>query len=207
MAEQLRKKTKPLIYCTILIVLVFTAGLSGCSSDIDQRQIIGEDENIPMPDQESWNSTLTTTDLGNLTAEIEFGHMAKFNEKNEYQFDQNLKVFLFDENGKLKNRITSERGLLNEKNKIMEAFGNVIAHSDSANMTLFTERLKWDETLNKIVSNVAVKFTTDLDTVYGDGFESDMDFRHYHIKNPRGRTTREIDLINEKKTEQKKYEK
>ena len=203
MAEQLRKKTKSLLYCTGMLLLVLTAGLSGCASDIDQSQLNGEDENILVPDQESWNSTLITTDLGNLTAEIEFGHMAKFNEKNEYEFDQDLKVKLYGQNGRLKNRITSERGFLNEKTKLMEVFGNVVAHSDSANMTLYTERLKWDETLNKIVSNVFVTFTTDFDTVYGDGFESDMDLNHYRIKNPRGHSSRNIDLDVEKKFEQR----
>lgn len=177
-----------------------------CSRSHEKSQIAFDQEQSPSPDQESWNSTLTTTELGNITARITFGHMVKYSERDEYQFDQNLQVFFFDRNGKLKSRITSERGVLHEGENHMEVFGNVVAHADSANMTLYTERLIWDEQVEKIVTNEPVKVTTELDTLYGVGFESDVDLKHWRIRKPRGHSGRQVDLDLEKKFRPKKKE-
>jgi hypothetical protein len=85
----------------------------------------------------------------------------------------------------------------------MEVYGNVIAHSDSANMTLYTERLEWDETRNKILSDEFVTITTDVDTFYGVGFESDVDLKYWKIIKATGRSNRPIDFDMDKKADQK----
>lgn len=193
------------LFCGLICLLLF----NGCSREQgnDQKKPEQIVDNTVYPDQESWNSTLVTTNLGNVNTEIEFGHMAKFNERDEYNFDQNIKVNFFDKNGKLKSNITADKGVLNETTKYMEASGNVIAHSDSANMTLYTEKLQWEEVQEKIISNEFVTITTDMDTLYGIGFESDLDLNNWHIKKPKGRTSRPFDLDFDKQVKKKDNEK
>ncbi len=189
-----------------LICSLFLAGCSGKKAD--NRVVAAEDtrEEVRIPDQESWNSTLVTTNFGKITAQISFGHMAKYEERNEYNFDQNIRVLFYDKKGKLKSSVKADSGFMNESMKIMEVFGHVVAHSDSADMTLYTARLVWNERLNKIISDGSVKITTDMDTLYGIGFESDVDLKHWQIKKPRGHSSRPIDLDIDKRIEGKKKE-
>ena len=194
-----------LVFCELICVFIIV----NCSHEQDKNQNKPEQivDNTVYPDQESWNSTLVTTNLGNVDTEIEFGHMAKFNEREEYNFDQNIKVNFFDKNGKLKSKITASKGFLNETSKFMEVEGNVIAHSDSADMTLYTEKLQWEEERGKIITNEFVTITTEQDTLYGIGFESDVDLNRWHIKKPTGRTSRPFDLDFDKQVKKKENEK
>ena len=176
----------------------------GCSRHGEpQSQQAGTAEQR-IPDQESWNSTLITTDMGRITAKIWYGHMRKFNDQDVYEFDQNIRVEIFNKKGQRTSWITAERGRLFEAKKFMEAIGHVVAHSDSADITLFTERLQWDDKNKKIVSNEFVTLATEQDTLYGVGFESEADLTRWVIKNPRGVSRRPVDLEFEKKRQKKK---
>ena len=167
---------------------------AGCSVEPANQQIIPEEESQRIPDQEGWNSTLVTTSIGKVEAKIRFGHMSKFNQSNEYKFDQNLHVDFYDKNGEPTSWLTSDRGTLNENTNMMTASGNVVAHSDSANLTLYTETLFWNEQRRKIISNDRVMLTTKQDTLYGLGFESEIDFSKWVIKKPWGHSSRPVEL-------------
>jgi LPS export ABC transporter protein LptC len=181
---------KLFIHLIYLILIVFAFA---CSNEIEEDRLPLKEEQVEIPDHESWDSNLITTESGNITAEIEYGYMAKFNEKKEYRFEKNIVVKFYDENGNIKSTIHSDKGLLKESQKYMEVFGNVVAHSDSSNITLYTEKLQWREEDDKIISNEEVKITTDYDTLFGLGFESDVDLKHWQIKKPHdGRSTRKI---------------
>jgi LPS export ABC transporter protein LptC len=147
-----------------------------------------------VPDQESWNSVIETMEMNRLTAKIWYGHMAKYQDEGVYEFDQNIRVEFFDERGRRSSWLTAQRGKLWDETRRMEAWGNVVAHSDSANITLFTEHLIWDDQRKKILSDVFVTLTTDQDTLYGVGFESEADLTRWYIKKPRGYTRRPIDV-------------
>ena len=189
--------------------LICSFFLTACSGKKAANQVTAAEdarEEVRIPDQESWNSTLVTTNFGKITAKIRFGHMAKYEERDEYDFDQNIQVLFYDKQGKLKSSVKADSGFMNESRKDMEVFGHVVAHSDSADMTLYTERLIWNEKSGKIISDKAVKITTDMDTLYGIGFESDVDLKHWQIKKPRGHSSRPIDLDIDKRIEGKKKE-
>ncbi len=68
--------------------------------------------------------------------------------------------------------------------------------SDSGE-TLFTEELLWNNKLQKIISEVDVMITTETDTLYGIGFESDAGLSSWTIKKPKGKTTRFMGKENE----------
>ncbi len=58
-------------------------------------------------------------------------------------------------------------------------------------MTLFTDTLSWDNERELIFTDDSVMITTDAnDTLYGIGFESDVNMKRWKILKPRGVTSR-----------------
>ena len=87
--------------------------------------------------------------------------------------------------------LKSESAFVYEGNDNLLAIGNVIVKSDSG-VTLFTDSLFWDNQSEKINSNDTVMLATELnDTLYGIGFESDIDLTRWKILNPWGVSSRE----------------
>lgn len=150
------------------------------------------------PDQESWNSTVILTSAGKLNAIIHYRHMRRFSQKGIAKFDQGVKVHFYDEEGKRIFVLTSDKGLLDERTNDVEAFGRVVVVSDKG-ITLRTKRLRWDEHNQRIISDDLVTITTEKDTLYGVGFESDRHLENWVIKKPWGVSQRKAIL--EKKKE------
>jgi len=145
------------------------------------------------PDQEAWNSTVITTKMGHVTAKVKYGHMSRYSDKKLMKFDEGVKVFIYDKDGKLSSIVVSDRGLLNEKTELVEALGHVVAHSDSG-ATLYTDHLTYDHKKNKLYTDAFVKVTTKTDTLVGTGFESDENLNHWVIRKPRGVSSRPVTI-------------
>jgi len=181
------------LWKTMLVLFI----LMGCSGR--------ESEKVPStplpseyPDQESWNSTVISTSAGRVNAIIHYGHMEKFSKKGIVKFDQGVKVDFYDEEGRHTFVLTSNKGLLNERTNDVIAFENVVVVSDDGT-TLRTEKLRWDERKQKVISDDFVTITTEKDTLYGIGFESDRHLTNWVIKKPWGVSQRKAIL--EKKKE------
>jgi LPS export ABC transporter protein LptC len=146
------------------------------------------------PDQEGWTSTVTTTKNGIVGATIQYGHMQQFKNKKVIEFDNEIVIDFFDTEGKHNSKLTSVNGRLNEATNDIEAFGNVVVISDTG-ITLQTERLRWDNNIEKIISNEFVTIiTADQDTFFGKGFESDQNLNNWRILDFSGKTSRGFDL-------------
>ena len=66
------------------------------------------------------------------------------------------------------------------------AIGDVIVLSDSG-VTLFTDTLSWDNHREKVYTDDRVIFITEeQDTLYGIGFESDVELDNWKILKPTG---------------------
>ena len=88
----------------------------------------------------------------------------------------NVNVNLFDTNFKQKSLIKSESAIVNEKENRIKAFGNVSVESNDGKK-LLTDSLLWDNSADKIFTNANLEFiTSDTDTLYGKGFESNIDW-------------------------------
>ena len=100
----------------------------------------------------------------------------------------NVKVDFFNENGEHISKLFSDSAKIDENNNNFKAIGNVNIISDS-NFTLSTQLLLWDNQYKLVTSNDSVRFTTDEgDTMYGIGFQSDMDLANYKVYKPHGIT-------------------
>jgi LPS export ABC transporter protein LptC len=160
------------------------------------RQTPVKDQTHPareIPDQEGWNSIVTSTNKGRVEAVVHYGHMARFNISRLVKFDENVQVDFFDEAGKLRSVLTADTGELREASNDIAARGHVQVVSDT--LTLWTEELRYEQATATIRSDVEVKFVTlDGDTLYGKGFESDSRLRNYRISNLSGIAHRRVDL-------------
>ncbi len=174
--------------CCLLLAFLFLA----CSQETPQTGQVTETQ--AFPDQESWNTTVLITKDGKTVGVLKAGHVQKFSKKNITLLDENIQVDFYDEYGNHKSVLTAQGGRINDQTQDMEAYGNVVVVSDSG-VTLYTDTLKWDNKKQEIYSEIPIMLTTEEnDTLYGDRFRSSPDLINYEIINPRGRSSKKIDL-------------
>ena len=95
-------------------------------------------------------------------------------------------VDLYNEEGSHISILYSDSARINENNNNLYAKGNVYVVSDSG-YTLTTSELVWDNRYEMIVAEDSVMFThSEGDTLYGIGFESDIDLERFKIFRPYG---------------------
>ncbi|SVB11548.1 uncharacterized protein METZ01_LOCUS164402 [marine metagenome] len=93
----------------------------------------------------------------------------------------NVEVDFFSEEGDHISILYSDSAQINEQSNNLNANGNVFVVSDSG-YTLTTSKILWDNRYKMIIAEDSVMFTTtEGDTMYGVGFESDMDLDQWRI--------------------------
>ena len=98
----------------------------------------------------------------------------------------NVEADFFNELGDHRSILYSDSARINELSNNLHANGNVFVISDSG-YTLTTSKILWDNRYRMIIAEDSVMFTTtDGDTLYGVGFESDMDLERWKISRPFG---------------------
>lgn len=146
------------------------------------------------PDHESWVSTFTITRHDKVVAVANSQRMIKYNDRNVAHLVGNVDVDFFNEQGSHVSRLFADSADVNMQQNAMSAFGNVRVRSDSG-LVLMTETLRWEDKYDMVTTNDTVMFTTpENDTIYGVGFESDVDLTHWKIYQPWGVTAREFDV-------------
>jgi|TARA_B100001093_G_scaffold187282_1_gene179886 LPS export ABC transporter protein LptC len=162
---------------TIFSILFFTS----CSKN-DTVDKISKD----VHDQLSTSVEITLTKKGNITATINSEILKKNNQSLQLELYDNVNVNLFDDNFEHKSLIKSQSAIVNEKENRMKAYGNVVVISNDKKI-LMTDSLSWDNNSDKIYTNANLKFiTSETDTLYGTGFESNIDLTDWNILKPRG---------------------
>jgi LPS export ABC transporter protein LptC len=180
-------------------ILYFSLACLALGCRTQEQQSIAP-PNYDGPDQEGWNSRVTVTSNGRTAAIVQYAHMEKYSKRRETKFNGGIVVDFYNAEGQHTSNLVADRGILYEDTDHVEAFGNVVVVSDSG-ITLRTQRLRWDNTRQKIISNDFVTITTTAkDTLYGQGFESDQSMKKWSIGKPSGVTEKKIDLTGETKS-------
>jgi LPS export ABC transporter protein LptC len=151
---------------------------AGCEEKI--KPTAGGMSSASMPSQESWNTTVTFTDSGIVKAVLKTGHLAMFENSRTTLLDSNVHVDFFDELGRHSSVLTSRSGKVDEGTNNLEAQGNVVVRSDSG-VVVRTEKMKWDNARQRILSDDFVRITSPKEQLQGRGFESDQNLRNYKI--------------------------
>ncbi|MDP6570024.1 MAG: LPS export ABC transporter periplasmic protein LptC [Candidatus Marinimicrobia bacterium] len=136
-------------------------------------------------DNEIWNPIIILTRKENKVVEATADKLYKNNNEDALLVGR-VKADFFDDNGFHSSILYSDSARINEASKNLKANGNVYVVSDSG-YTLTTNEILWDNNYKMIVAEDSVMFTTsDGDTLYGVGFESDMDLEQWRISRPFG---------------------
>lgn len=161
--------------------------LAGCTREREEGTGLTRAD---FPDQESWNPTIILTREGKKRAVVESGHLAKHNDRQEVILDEQVIADFFSTLEEHMSTLTSREARVFEATDNLLALGDVVVVSDSG-VTLYTDSLYWDNRAEKITTRDTVMLTTETqDTLYGIGFESNVDLTHWKIFNPWGVTER-----------------
>ena len=138
------------------------------------------------PDAESWDAVITLTNKGAKRGVIRSGHLEKYNDEEFILLDQNVDADFFNEDEVFTTNLKSLVAEIDEEEDFLVAIGNVVVVTDSG-VTLFTDTLSWDNQKEKVFTSDSVIFITEKkDTLYGIGFESDIELNNWKILQPTG---------------------
>jgi len=164
----------------ILFLLVFILGCEGVEEKRSGESRDGR------PDAESWDAIITLTNEGAKRAVIRAGHLENYDERQYILLDQNVDADFFNAEEEYTTNLKSKIAEIEEDRDYMIAIGDVVVVSDSG-VTLFTDTLSWDNVREKVFTDDRVVFITeDQDTLYGIGFESDVELNNWKILKPTG---------------------
>jgi LPS export ABC transporter protein LptC len=152
-----------------------------CSSKRVKPSVDGKFSVEELPSQESWNSIVTFSDSGKISAILYAGHLRKYDDKRETFLDQNIKVDFYDLNEVQTTTLTSIKGRVDETTNNLYAIDSVVVSSDS--VTIKTEEMMWRNKDRKIVSDKFVTVISPQEEIQGYGFESDQNLNNYVIYN------------------------
>jgi len=170
----------------LLIIFQF---LFNCSSPVNetQEEIV---EIVEKPDQMSWNVDITITHSGKMRAHIKSDYLEQYADKSTISLEDNVKIDFYNNEEILISSLFADKASINERVNFLQAMDNIIVQSDSG-VTLFTDTLTWDNEKEIIFTEDSVMITTTSnDTLYGIGFQSDVNMEQWKILKPRGVTSR-----------------
>lgn len=159
----------------IAILLLYGSGCHRAS-----RPPIAKEATIDRPSQESWNTRVVFSDSGSVRAILQARHVAMYEQRKETLLDSGFVVDFYNESGIHTTRLSGQKGRVDDMTRDMEAFGKVVAVSDSGT-TVQTEYLKWTRADRKLRSHTYVQLTSPKERLQGTGFEADQNLRNYVI--------------------------
>ncbi len=143
-------------------------------------------------DNEIFDMDVIITNKGVVTQTIKAGYVGQT--KIEYSnfmrndIDSGLCVSFY-KNGKLSGKLTSNKGIMDDKKGTFVAIGNVVFKSPSG-YTVYTEELQWNRKKGRIFTDKYVLSVSDKkDTLIGEhGIDSDQNFADIIVKSAKGKT-------------------
>ena len=164
--------------CLLLLIFQFACQSNELQKSGETRQ--------GRPDAESWDAVITLTNKGAKRGVIRSGHLEKYNDNEFILLDQNVDADFFNEEEVFTTNLKSLVAEIDEEEDFLVAIGNVVVVADSG-VTLFTDTLSWDNQKEKVFTSDSVIFITEKkDTLYGIGFESDIELNNWKILQPTG---------------------
>ncbi len=164
------------------VVITFSISLglfAGCEEKIKPTVLPGiSSETIPQ--QESWNSTVTLTDSGRVRAIIEAGYIRVYATVNETLLSEGIRVRFFNDSGEHTSTLTAQEGKVDDRSNDLEATGDVRVVSTDSTL-LETSHLLWDNAKRLVHTQDYVKITSPREKIQGRGLEADQHLQNYRI--------------------------
>lgn len=177
-------KTKQFIFFFITSVI-----LTNCSGPVNNSEQ-KLDASIEEPDQMSWDVNISITQSGKVKANIKADYLEQYSNNSTISLQDNVQIDFFNDEEKLISSLFADKADINEIVSFLQATDNIVVESDSG-VALYTDTLTWDNEREVIFTDDSVMITTNSkDTLYGIGFQSDINMEQWKILKPRGVTGR-----------------
>jgi LPS export ABC transporter protein LptC len=176
---------KPLFKSVLQAMLFITVlAFFSCENDIHKVKVITSSSKAPL--QSIKKAEIIYSDSAIVKGKLVAPVMDRYLTDNPYvEFPKGIKSWFYDKDGKTISTLVANYAINKEKEKVMEATGNVIVVNEKGEK-LNTEKLIWDQNTQKIYSTEFVKITTIDKIIFGKGFESNQTFTLYKIFNITG---------------------
>jgi LPS export ABC transporter protein LptC len=161
-----------------LLMAVTVLMFSGCEEKV--RPSVVAVQQVDIPSQESWNSTVTFTDSARVKAILWSGHIASYANRQYTVLGDSVHVDFFDEFEHHTSLLTARSGRVNDRTQDLEAYEHVLVISDSGTV-LKTDSLFWDNAARKIHTQAFVEITSPTERIMGHGMVSDQGLKNYKI--------------------------
>ena len=168
---------KKLFFCYVIFALFIS-----CSNHIGETY---DEIAQNIHENEIWNPIIVLSRKEKIILEASSKKLYKNSNKMTLMVGD-VEIDFFNEDGGHISILYSDSAQIDESNNNLYANGNVFIVSDSG-YTLRTNQLLWDNRYEMIVAEDSVMFThIEGDTLYGIGFESDIDLERFKIFRPFG---------------------
>lgn len=169
-----------------IVVILFMAMLFSCKNDLKTIQDL--DLQDTLPGEYIIDAEMVYSDSGHSKVLLISPRIISISEGDEprIEFPDGLEITFFDDSLQAESRLTANFGVNYTDRGRMEARNDVVVRNLKENEQLNTEHLIWDQQAKKIYSDVFVKITSEDKVLYGEGFESDENFRNRKIKKVSG---------------------
>jgi LPS export ABC transporter protein LptC len=168
------------------LCLLIPAALAayGCENDIARVKLLTDRKKTPL--QEARNIEIIYSDSAAVKVQVTAPLSERFELPSPYvDFSKGVKARFYGDSLKVKSTLTANQAVIREKERKMEARGNVVVVNEKGEQ-LNSEHLVWDESTKKIYTREFVKITTPDKIIFGEGFEANEDFSVYRIFNIKG---------------------
>lgn len=176
-------KVKFFLICNLLLLFIFLF-FESCSSDkvapIKTDMVSGDS----IPNQESFNATVTFSDSGKVKAVLKAGRIRVFSKFNYTLIDKDASVDFYKA-GVYSSTLTGKRGKIFDATKDVEVYDSVKLVSVDGSV-LTSNKLYWVNQTQRIKSDEFVHIVTKTDDISGFGFEADQNLKNYVIRKVSG---------------------
>jgi LPS export ABC transporter protein LptC len=163
------------VFACFTLLLLFPS----CEEKI-KPSVLAAVDSRSLPQQESWNSTITVSDSGKVRAIIRAGNIRIYDSTQVTELRQGVFVRFFGATGQETSHLTSDEGSVDENTNDLEARKNVVVITSNGSQ-LKSEHLFWSDRHQLISTPDFVAITTPKEKIQGHGFESDPNLKHYRI--------------------------
>lgn len=170
-----------------VVIAVFLAAITCISCRNDEEEISQMYVKRSGPSEVSDHLLLYVSRGGKLSYEFSAPLYCVYHEPQSYQeTPKGLKIINYTSDGTPNAVLTAKYGVHYENKRMMEAKNTVVIRNLQTGEKIETEHLIWDMDAHKVYSHTTTKQTCPDGSVYiGDSFESDENFEHYTITQPK----------------------
>ena len=176
--DSIRIQTRLLLLVAGVFVFI------GCSNDMKEIQFFDQSN---MPVQIVKDSEIIQSKKGNIQLRLVASIINVYDgEEPKTEYPEGIYLEFFNKDMEVSTSLSAKYAVSYDSKKIMEARNNVIIIDYDSGDTTYMESLIWDKKEKKIYSDKPLKSVNGSRVTYGDGFESDENFKNPQILRQRG---------------------